>query len=385
MTKINKQPTTEAGRSMVEMLGVLAVIGVLSIGGIAGYTHAMNKSKANDILDGVSKRAVVVSQQLIMGNETPSLVEYAGKKIGDCGVELKREGYPTDQFAIEVSGIEQGVCERLQDRGISNAVKVELGGVGFAEATCSEGEGNVLTYVFNDALDPNKVSAGGDPCVDVECSEGLTCSNGECKCSDGSLPCGTECCSEGNYCVTNSDYSGNSCAAPTTGKCASNADCAEGKFCDMSGGNCYTMSAGYCVDKYTLKEHTLNLPNGDLKVYEARKMSWYSASNLCKSYGLQMVTMADLGISDPQPNMKSCTTNYSRAGRYEELCICSGGDTDCSQTLAAIQTALGTGTTDMWLADNSTYNVCNARIFELYYGTVTMEKRHDTYQFVLCR
>ena len=28
----------ESGRSMVEMLGVLAVIGVLSIGGIAGYT-----------------------------------------------------------------------------------------------------------------------------------------------------------------------------------------------------------------------------------------------------------------------------------------------------------------------------------------------------------
>ena len=27
----------ESGRSMVEMLGVLAIIGVLSIGGIAGY------------------------------------------------------------------------------------------------------------------------------------------------------------------------------------------------------------------------------------------------------------------------------------------------------------------------------------------------------------
>ena len=37
--KMNKQQmTTESGRSMVEMLGVLAIIGVLSIGGIAGYT-----------------------------------------------------------------------------------------------------------------------------------------------------------------------------------------------------------------------------------------------------------------------------------------------------------------------------------------------------------
>ena len=37
----------EHGRSMVEMLGVLAVIGVLSIGGIAGYTLGMNKYRAN--------------------------------------------------------------------------------------------------------------------------------------------------------------------------------------------------------------------------------------------------------------------------------------------------------------------------------------------------
>ncbi len=35
------------GRSMVEMLGVLAIIGVLSVGGIAGYSKAMMKYKLN--------------------------------------------------------------------------------------------------------------------------------------------------------------------------------------------------------------------------------------------------------------------------------------------------------------------------------------------------
>lgn len=53
MTKI------ESGRSMVEMLGVLAIIGVLSVGGIAGYTMAMNRYKANQILDAASKLSVV--------------------------------------------------------------------------------------------------------------------------------------------------------------------------------------------------------------------------------------------------------------------------------------------------------------------------------------
>jgi len=48
----------ESGRSMIEMLGVLAIIGVLSIGGLAGYTMAMNRHRANQILDYVSRCAV---------------------------------------------------------------------------------------------------------------------------------------------------------------------------------------------------------------------------------------------------------------------------------------------------------------------------------------
>ena len=35
---------------MVEMLGVLAIIGVLSVGGISGYRYAMTKQKANDFM-----------------------------------------------------------------------------------------------------------------------------------------------------------------------------------------------------------------------------------------------------------------------------------------------------------------------------------------------
>ena len=46
--------TNESGRSMIEMLGVLAIIGVLSVGGIAGYSKAMNKFKTNKVADNVS-------------------------------------------------------------------------------------------------------------------------------------------------------------------------------------------------------------------------------------------------------------------------------------------------------------------------------------------
>ena len=45
MIKLN-----EYGRSMIEMLGVLAIVGVLSIGGINGYSKAMDSYKMNKLL-----------------------------------------------------------------------------------------------------------------------------------------------------------------------------------------------------------------------------------------------------------------------------------------------------------------------------------------------
>ncbi len=41
---------SQSGRSMIEMLGVLAIIGVLSVGGIAGYSKAMEQFKINKII-----------------------------------------------------------------------------------------------------------------------------------------------------------------------------------------------------------------------------------------------------------------------------------------------------------------------------------------------
>lgn len=49
MIKIN-----EFGRSMVEMLGVLAVIGVLSAGGLAGYGKAMHKYRVQKSISFIS-------------------------------------------------------------------------------------------------------------------------------------------------------------------------------------------------------------------------------------------------------------------------------------------------------------------------------------------
>ncbi|MBR5130026.1 MAG: hypothetical protein IKV03_02240, partial [Alphaproteobacteria bacterium] len=61
---------TQSGRSMVEMLGTLAIIGVLSIGGIAGYTYAMNKYRANETINDINMRGIDLVRQVAMGRQT---------------------------------------------------------------------------------------------------------------------------------------------------------------------------------------------------------------------------------------------------------------------------------------------------------------------------
>ena len=53
---------------MIEMLGVLAIIGVLSVGGIAGYTKAMYKNDLNKLIKQISHIAMNI-QTLFLTQE----------------------------------------------------------------------------------------------------------------------------------------------------------------------------------------------------------------------------------------------------------------------------------------------------------------------------
>ncbi len=54
-TKEVQADLVQGGRSMIEMLGVLAIIGVLSVGGIAGYSKAMEVIKINKLISGYNQ------------------------------------------------------------------------------------------------------------------------------------------------------------------------------------------------------------------------------------------------------------------------------------------------------------------------------------------
>ena len=159
--------TNESGRSMVEMLGVLAIIGVLSIGGIAGYSMAMNRYRANEILDAASKYAVIVysasETYKTMNNggtlDTLPTFEKSGLNCpsgvsnptsSDKGCKIKPElvdGYSGVKMTITFEDNAEGVCK---------AAKSILGITATADtddekctdtASCS-GSGSTIVYCF---------------------------------------------------------------------------------------------------------------------------------------------------------------------------------------------------------------------------------------------
>ena len=95
----------ESGRSMVEMLGVLAIIGVLSVGGIAGYSLSMRRHRANQIIDGASKFALVAynhCQQKILNREATSVTECGKFEFTDAGIGASPTGLRSHMYIPEL-------------------------------------------------------------------------------------------------------------------------------------------------------------------------------------------------------------------------------------------------------------------------------------------
>ncbi len=72
----------ESGRSMIEMLGVLAIIGVLSIGAIAGYNKAMIKYKTNKIIGEIN--TIVQNCRTVFSTQKYSYMTCQNGSRTDC-------------------------------------------------------------------------------------------------------------------------------------------------------------------------------------------------------------------------------------------------------------------------------------------------------------
>jgi len=100
----NLKIKNESGRSMIEMLGVLAIIGVLSVGGIAGYSKAMLRYKVNKSIEQVSLisqnvRSFFAAQRNYGGLDSPNRNNTNGLSL------IKKAKLVPDEMIDESSSI----------------------------------------------------------------------------------------------------------------------------------------------------------------------------------------------------------------------------------------------------------------------------------------
>lgn len=108
------------GRSMIEMLGVLAIIGVLSIGGLAGYTMAMNRHKANTMLDDAMKCGTIAQtthQDITFTNKDCTDASLLGANAdydsyGDIKVTRNADDVTTVTISPDADGVKSAIRSR---------------------------------------------------------------------------------------------------------------------------------------------------------------------------------------------------------------------------------------------------------------------------------
>ena len=191
------QKHTTQGRSMIEMLGVIAIVGVISIIALFGYSYAMNKHKANLILNDVS----LAFAELVLKDENIAPIERQSvsfKPESGLPVQIAR----TDAYwdLVYVENVPQKVCQiLLQYRTTDiydNIYDEDLNELTSCDdpQTMVFGRHEPLPECADDSdCEGDKVCRGGicvnptptDPCDPNPCLNGGTCSEGECTCIDG--------------------------------------------------------------------------------------------------------------------------------------------------------------------------------------------------------
>ena len=194
-----------AGRSMVEMLGVLAIIGVLSVGAIAGYSKAMFKYKLNKHAEAVNmliNNSLMLKDKVIYGTNMPNILEktnslpdgiyrsgslYLYDRYFNVPMSIYWQTGPYDgsyggiQFKFSSSTEGREICRNIVIAAKENAANLWQVEVGKKDSLDETGE-HYVGHLFGDAfcsnnrriclryLDLDKIDKLCSPCIVGTCN-----------------------------------------------------------------------------------------------------------------------------------------------------------------------------------------------------------------------
>ena len=303
-----KHTKLESGRSMVEILGVLAIVGVLSIGGIAGYNYAINKYRANETINEINLRLQTLQLQSDRGIEL-NLNEFSGTTslgytIGD------NYGWAEDDTRVYVgfSGIQKGACEIIYDEMINRLERIDVTADRTPDASTLCGDNNEMKFYVGSGVevecDPpcseDEICMSGIKCVKKWKSTRRTCNDssecGECmRCAVG-YGC-SEADKNGSSCDNGKGICSNGqCINKEENLCAVHSDCPDGYYCAPQDNNiCVSPEKGYVCAKLDFSYYPIKLRNGITVIWYRSNtyMSWANAMAACDAMGKSAPSWAE--------------------------------------------------------------------------------------------
>ena len=262
----------EEGRSMVEMLGVLAVVGLLSVIAVAAFRIALNKAKANAIIhDGRMVWAEALAWQTVPTRNDWIDSQAANESGKSFAVwrDIKDNNY------IKVEGVEEEVCEQMlphQHEGSLLFLTTSFEDL----TTCPEGE-NVIVMAFDGVSGKPAECENQKGCQDLY-SDAFYCDgDGHCQECDANISvvnaAGDGCRCNSNMALTCDDGNGNTW-------CCGQDEYGKERICGDEIGEC-TESDGTCEYNITAPSETKKAncsyeiiqyetaPNCSYRIYQA--------------------------------------------------------------------------------------------------------------------
>ncbi len=214
--------TKQTGRTLLEMLGVLAIVGILSITALVGFTYAMNKHRANETIYDV----------MLRGTNVPMVDEnYATRPAGHTftfpdlpagtyyPMTTKKDSGAS--YYVEATNVTYRVCEMILKMNPTDIDRIMVGNAAYEGDTsiCGTNDGLAMKFCFgtdgticDDAGGSSGSGSGSgteDPCLGIDCGAHGICNNGVCDCTNG--------------------YEGVHCEMPPA--CTTDDDCLNGEVC----------------------------------------------------------------------------------------------------------------------------------------------------------
>lgn len=330
----SKKKNSESGRSLVELLGVLAIMGVLSVLAVFFFGIAMNRYKANEILNEGQKRAMAASSAIAVGNQgtqhgnTAYIRDYFLSGFDDNELFDVQFGNPVQvaygEINVPVSNIPSKICEYMKGMAGDNKT-----GIVSVDGDCSTSGTSTINLAYNvdlmhgvhavDCSNNPSVCRGCSTCQNGRCLDNqescgdpsvAKCSDGVCVCLDGRAKCNGTCCTSTQECATNICRE----LTPDANHCVTNESCPSNnsttKYCDIRHGtltyicddhnsnSCkkYEPAPGTC-NTIDLSSFTKKTWKNTTLYYKYALKNWWATRNICLALGKKMATLSRLGLT----------------------------------------------------------------------------------------